>query len=173
MPTQSEALLEAYASCPPDVKVYETLEVNHPSFQSPAYIVANVGDDMEFTLEDPGSPATQTTFVACPVNCSYPEQREGQVASVQVKIDNVNRELVPKIEAALSIRAYIVVTYREYIGSDTSEPAYGPISFTLTNVQMVGASLVGTAIVKNLQNKQFPRKDKYYSYLQFRSLLPG
>ena len=170
MPTQSEALLEAYAAVPPTEKIYETLQVNHPSFESPVFIVANVGDDMDFTLEGGVGP---TTFTACPLSCGYPEQREGQVASVQVKIDNVNRELVPKIEAALGIRAYIVVTYREFIGSDTSEPAYGPLSFTLTNVQMVGASLVGTAIVKNLQNKQFPRKDKYYSYLQFRSLLPG
>ena len=173
MPAQSEALLEAYASCPPNVKVYETLEINHPSFESPAYIVANVGDDMEFTLENPGSPATPTTFVACPLQCGYPEQREGQAPSCTVKIDNVNRELVPQIEAALGVRAYITVTYREYLGSDTSEPAYGPIEFVLSNVQMTGPTLTGTVVVKNLQNKQFPRKDKYYSYLQFRSLLPG
>jgi hypothetical protein len=65
------------------------------------------------------------------------------------------------------------VTYREYLGSDTTEPAYGPIEFVLSNVQMTGPTLTGTVVVKNLQNKQFPRKDKYYSYLQFRSLLPG
>lgn len=173
MPTQSEALLEAYASCPPDVKVYETLEINHPSFAAPVYIVANVGDDMQFTLENAGSPATPTTFTACPLKCDYPEQRKGQAPSAKVTIDNVARELVPQIRAALGVRAYITITYREYLGSDTSEPAYGPIEFILSNVQMVAASLTGTVVVRNLQNKQFPRRDKYYSYTQFRSLLPG
>lgn len=173
MPTQNEALLEAYASVPPTEKVYETVEINHPSFESPVYIVANVGDDMDFTLENPDSPPAPTTFAACPLNVGYPEQREGQAPSCKVTIDNVNRELVPQIRAALGVRAYITITYREFLGSDTSEPAYGPIEFVLSNVQMVAASLTGTVVVKNLQNKQFPRKDKYYSYLQFRSLLPG
>jgi hypothetical protein len=37
---------------------------------------------------------------------------------------------------------------------------------------MVGTSLTGTAMVKNLQNKRFPRLNKNYDYIQFPSLLP-
>lgn len=173
MPTQNEALLEAYASCPPSARVYFTLEVNHPSFASPVYIVANVGDDMAFGIEE-GSDVNSgqtVTFLACPFTAAYPEQREGQPPSTAIKIDNVNRELVPQIRAALGVRAYIQVTYREYLGSDLTEPAYGPIQFQLTNVQMVGASLTGTAMVKNLTNKRFPRLNKNYDYIQFPSLL--
>ena len=47
-----------------------------------------------------------------------------------------------------------------------------PIEFELRNVQMVGASLTGTAMVRNLQNKRFPRLNKNYDYVQFPSLLP-
>ncbi len=175
MPTQNEALLEAYASCPPSARIYQTLEVNHPSFAAPFYIVTNVGDDMEFGIED-GSDVNSgktVSFIACPVTAPYPEQREGQPPSTSVTIDNVARELVPQIRAALGVRAYIQIYYREYLASDLTQPAYGPVNFELTSVQMVGTSLTGTAVVKNLQNKRFPRLDKNYSYTQFPSLLPS
>jgi hypothetical protein len=95
------------------------------------------------------------TFIACPFTAEYPEQREGQPPSTRIKIDNVNRELVPQIRAALGTRQYIQILYREYLGSDLTESAYGPIEFELRDVQMVGASLSGIAMVRNLQNKRF------------------
>ena len=55
MPTHNEALLEAYASCPPSARVFHTLEIWQSSFDEPARIVANVGDDMFFGIE-PGAP---------------------------------------------------------------------------------------------------------------------
>jgi len=174
MPTHHEALLEAYASCPPSSRVYFTLEIWQSSFDVPARVVANVGEDMDFGIEAgaPFNAGETVTFLACPFSAEYPEQREGQPPSTKIKIDNVNRELVPKIRAALGTRQYIQILYREYLGSDLSEPAYGPIEFLLSNVVMTGASLTGTAMVKNLQNKRFPRLDKNYSYTQFPSLLP-
>jgi len=59
----------------------------------------------------------------------YPEQRAGQAPTSKIKIDNVNRELVPKIRAALGVREYIQILYREYLLSDVTEPAYGPVEF--------------------------------------------
>jgi hypothetical protein len=174
MPSQNEALQEAYASCPPSARVYFTLEIWQSSFDQPARVVANVGDDMQFGIEDgaPFDAGGTVTFLACPFSADYPEQREGQPPSTKIKIDNVNRELVPKIRAALGTRQYIQILYREYLGSDLTEPAYGPIEFQLKNAQMVGSSLTGTAMVKNLQNKRFPRLTCNYSYTQFPSLLP-
>jgi hypothetical protein len=174
MQTQNEALLEAYASCPPSARVYHTLEIWQASFAAPARIVANVGDDMTFGIEAsaPRDAGSMVTFTACPLQADYPEQREGQPPSTKIKIDNVNRELVPLIRAALGVRQYIDILYREYLGSDLTEPAYGPVEFELRNVQMVGASLSGTAMVRNLQNKRFPRLNKNYDYVQFPSLLP-
>ena len=129
---------------------------------------------MAFGLEAgaPRNAGETVTFIACPFQAGYPEQKEGQPPSTTIKIDNVNRELVPKIRAAQGTREYIQVLYREYLGSDLTEPAYGPIEFELRSVQMVGASLTGTVMVKNLQNKRFPRVTKNYDYVQFPSLLP-
>ncbi|NEU95040.1 DUF1833 family protein [Bradyrhizobium uaiense] len=174
MPTHNEALLEAYASCPPSARIYYTLELWQSSFDQPARVVANVGDDMTFGLEAsaPRNAGETVTFIACPFEAGYPEQKEGQPPSTTIKIDNVNRELVPKIRAAQGTREYIQVLYREYLGSDLTEPAYGPIEFELRSVQMVAASLTGTVMVKNLQNKRFPRLTRNYDYIQFPSLLP-
>src|SRR4051812_16612221 len=118
MPTQNEALLEAYASCPPSARIYFTLEIWQSSFDVPARVVANVGDDMSFGIElgAPRDAGLTVTFLACPFSAEYPEQREGQPPSTRIKIDNVNRELVPKIRAALGVREYIQILYREYLG---------------------------------------------------------
>ena len=174
MPTHNEALLEAYASCPPSARIYYTLELWQSSFDQPARVVANVGYDMAFGLEvgAPRNAGETVTFIACPFEAKYPEQREGQPPSTTITIDNGGRELVPKIRAAQGTREYIQVLYREYLGSDLTEPAYGPIEFELRSVQMVGASLTGTVMVKNLQNKRFPRLTRNYDYVQFPSLLP-
>jgi len=175
MPAQNEAMLEAYASCPPEQKIYSTVVVNHPAFESPAYLVANLADDMDFGIEtgtDPHSGET-VSHTAIPFQVEYPEQREGQAPQSKVTIDNVNRELVPQIRGAMDVRAYITITYREYVESDLTEPAYGPVEFVLANVAMVATTLTGTIMVKNLQNKRFPKQSKNYTPAQFRSLLPG
>src|SRR6516165_6912619 len=98
MPTQKEALLEAYAACPPSARVFYTLEIWQSSFAEPARVVANVGNDMVFGIEAgaPRDGGAMVTFIACPFTADYPEQREGQPPTSKIKIDNVNRELVPK-----------------------------------------------------------------------------
>jgi hypothetical protein len=106
MPTHSEALLEAYASCPPSARVYHTLEIWQSSFDQAARVVANVGDDMTLGIENgaPRDGGSMVSFIACPLSADYPEQREGQPPSCKISIDNVTRELVPKIRAALGVR---------------------------------------------------------------------
>ncbi|MGJ4896582.1 MULTISPECIES: DUF1833 family protein [unclassified Bradyrhizobium] len=99
------------------------------------------------------------------------KQREGQPPFCRISIDNVARDVVPQIRAALGVRAYIDVLYREYLGSDLTGPAYGPVQFELRNNQMTGTTVTGTVIAKNLQNKRFPRITKNYDYQQFPSLL--
>lgn len=174
MPTHNEALLEAYASCPPSRKIYDTLEIWHPSFAEPAYIVANIADDKSFGIEVGAARNSGLTvpFIACPLKAPWPEQREGQPPSAVVEIDNVNRELVPKVRGALSVRAYITVIFRQYTSADLTVPAFGPIEYELKDVAMLGAKLSGRVMVKNLQNKRLPKSDKNYSYVAFPSLLP-
>jgi hypothetical protein len=62
MPTHNEALLEAYASCPPSARIYYALEIWQSSFATPARVVANVGDDMVLGIE-PGAPRDGSAMV--------------------------------------------------------------------------------------------------------------
>jgi hypothetical protein len=97
------------------------------SFAEPARVVANVGEDMVLGIEAgaPRDGGAMVTFTACPFTTDYPEQRKGQPPTSKIKIDNVNRELVPKIRAALGVREYIQILYREYLGTDLTETAMG------------------------------------------------
>jgi hypothetical protein len=168
-------MLEANASCPPDEIEYCALELEHPSFDQPVYVVANVADDMQLGIEA-GSDVNQgqmVNHIACPFKAEYPEQREGQPAQCKVSIDNVSRDLLPKIKAAMAIRAYVRVTYREYLDSDLTEPSYGPVQFVLAKASVKATTLTGTITIGNLQNKRFPRSNCNYTTTQFRSLLPG
>ena len=173
--TFNEAWEEAQASCPPSVRQYDTLEIYHPSFEGiPARVVANVADDMEFTLEPDAEfdGSASVSFQACPLSFGWPEVKQAQPPQAKVSIDNVNRELVPKIRAALGIRAYISVIYRQYLSSDLTEPAYGPVKFLLKDVQMQSTKLTGNVIVAMLSNRRIPKQNKNYDYNQFPSLIP-
>lgn len=174
MASHNEALLEAYASSPPSQRTYFTLELQHSTFNEPARVVTGVGGDKQFGIELGAAlnPGEMVTFIACPFRADPPEQREGLPPQCKVSIDNVTRELWPKIKVAMGVREYLKVLYREYVDSDLTEPAYGPVEFVLREVSMTGTTLTGTAVVNNLLNKRFPRKDMNYNYVDFPSLLP-
>ena len=174
MPTHSEALLEAQAAVKPGQVIYFTLELQHSTFNEPARVVTGTMDDQAFGIELGAAlnPGEMVTFIACPFRADPPEQREGLPPQCKVSIDNVTRELWPKIKAAMGVREYLKVLYREYVDNDLTEPAYGPVEFLLKDVSMKNTTLTGTATVNNLLNKRFPRKDKNYNYVDFPSLLP-
>jgi Domain of unknown function (DUF1833) len=94
-------------------------------FAQPARVVANVGEDMTFGIEAGRAARSRRDgdVHGLPVRGRLSRAARGAAA---VKIDNVNRELVPKIRPALGVREYIRILYREYLGTDLTEPAYGP-----------------------------------------------
>jgi hypothetical protein len=84
MPTHNEALLEAYASCPPGARIYYTLEIWQSSFAQAARVVANVGDDLLFGIEAgaprdggamPGRVAVRRTAAGTPHSCTRARSR--------------------------------------------------------------------------------------------------
>ena len=106
MPTHNEALLEAYAACPPSAWIYYTLEIWQSSFAEPARRQCRRRYGPRIEAGAPRDSGAMVTFTACPFTADYPEQREGQPPTSKIKIDNVNRELVPKIRAALGVREF-------------------------------------------------------------------
>jgi hypothetical protein len=60
MPTHNEALLKAYAACPPSARIYYTLEIWQSSLAQRARVVANVGQDMVLGIEAGRATRSQT-----------------------------------------------------------------------------------------------------------------
>jgi hypothetical protein len=169
---------EAEASAPPGVLIYSTLELQHPAFlqgeppvQVPIRVVTGVSDDTVFGIElgatfDPGA---MVTFQAVPFYSERPEFAEGKVPEVQIQIDNIGREILGYLDAAVQIKADLITIYREYRSDDLTEPCYGPIQFVMRKVKVGGTLVVGTARLDDLANRRFPFKS--YTINEFPGLL--
>jgi hypothetical protein len=163
---------EAEAAAPPNVTIYGTLEVQHPVFDQPARVVANVPNDVDLTLEAGAAfnGGETVTFTAVEVTAERPEFSEGKTPECSLTIDNVGRLLVPQLNDAVAVRADLTVIYREYRSDDTSEPCYGPVEFKLRQVSMQDTRLTGIARVDDLANRKFP--SRVYTIREFPGLVP-
>lgn len=155
---------EAIASVPQDVVVFYTLEFRHPAFIEnevavAVRVVTDTPDDQLFRIEVGAemNAGEIAKFIAVPFRAAAPTFAEGQMPETQITIDNAGRELIPRLEAAVTMRADLDVVYREYRSDDRNEPCYGPIAFVMRNVAVSGASVTGTAKLDDLANSKFPR----------------
>lgn len=169
---------EAEASVPPLVDVYATLEFQHASFLDEAdqpmaiRVVADTPDDQLFTIEDGAdfNGGEEVSFKAIHFSADHPEVAEGRMPQVRITIDNAGRELVPRLEMAIQIKASLVVLFRQYRSDDRTEPCYGPVSFVMRRVKVNGATVSGLAQLDDLTNEKFPRG--VYTVADFPGLLP-
>jgi hypothetical protein len=169
---------EAEATAPPGVLVYATLELQHPAFiqggvNVPIRVVTGVADDMSFGIEAGATfdGGTMQTFQAVPFFAERPEFAEGKAPECQVTVDNIGREIVGYLDAAIQVRADLIVLYREYRSDDLTEPCYGPIQFIMRKITVTGATVVGTANIDDLANRKFPYLN--YDITHFPGLLPS
>ena len=153
--TLSEALKEAYASAPSNVVIYHTLEISHPAFSQPIYVVRDY-QDMNALLED-GSPVT---FIRFAFNLVKPEVSATGVPQCTVEIDNVSRDILANVQLAMTSTEMITMTYREYISTDLSGPQNDPpMTMVLSNIQADVFKVRATASFGDLSNKRFPNEE--------------
>ena len=131
-----EAIREAYASAPTDVRILHTLELRHPTFLDDdggltaiRVVLEKVGGKARtigLRLEDdaPLQPGQTVQFQACPFGLDLPDLAEGKLPEIQIWVDNVSQEIMPYLENAVSQRADLAVSYREFIDGDDSGPQY-------------------------------------------------
>ncbi|MCL8385474.1 DUF1833 family protein [Xanthobacter aminoxidans] len=171
----TEAWAEAEASCPNSVLVFDTIELQHPAFlESGAPIPLRFVCDVEprtFGIE-PGATfdaGELAEFTPIAFSADAPNFSEQQVPQCRVVIDNVARDVMPYLEAAIGYRADLKVLFRQYREDDVSEPACGPWEFLLRKVTVAGSTVEGTASFDDLTNMKFPRR--IYSRREFSSLI--
>ncbi|MBB6306214.1 DUF1833 family protein [Xanthobacter tagetidis] len=172
-----DAWAEAEASTDPAVMVFDTLELQHPAFiESEAVIPLRFVCDVEprtLTIEDGATFNGGEAVVFQPIafEASMPEFAEQRIPEVRVAVDNVARELMPYLEAAVVVRADLKVLVRQYREDDTSEPVYGPVEFVIRKVTVSGTRVEGMARLEDLTNMKFP--SRVYKRSEFSALMVG
>jgi hypothetical protein len=170
--TLSQALKEAYASAPANTVIYHTLEFRHSAFTQPIRVVKDFVN-LTATLEStaPLNPSTAVTFLAFAFDLTKPEVSPNNVPQITISIDNVGREIVSNIEAAITSTELVQVTYREFLSTDLSAPQNNPpLTMTVMAITADVFKLTATAGFPDLMNRKFPTTE--YDAQIFAGLLP-
>ncbi len=156
----SEALAEAYASCPSSVAELSTVEVYHPSWSSPVRLVRD-RINLVATLEAsaPNNPGQAVTFQALPFDFTLPKRGEGR-QELQLVIDNASRLLMDAIEALdLSTDEPVRVIYRPYLSSDLSGPHMNPpLRLAVRSISITAQQVTLACGYADFANRRFPRR---------------
>lgn len=170
--TLSDAIKEAYASAPTAEIVYHTLEIYHPSFSVPIRVVRD-SVDLTATLEAtaPRNPSTSVAFTAFSFDVVPPEVHATGMPTCVIEIDNVSREILAQVEAAMSSTATISVIYRQFLsgnlaGGPENDP---PLTLTVMSISADVYKIRATCGFADLVNKRFPRAT--YTAEQFPGLI--
>jgi hypothetical protein len=157
--TLSEAIKEAYASAPADQVIYHTLEIWHPNFTQPIYVVRDF-HDLTATKEATAvrSPGAEVTFVGFAFNLTPPEVDMDGVPQCVIEIDNVSREILANIEASMGSTSTITVIYRAYLSDDLIGPENDPpLELTIHSITADVFKVRAVAGFGSLANLKFPK----------------
>lgn len=168
----SQAIKEAYAAAPNSEVVYHTLEIYHPSFATPIRVVRDFVD-ISAKLEStaPRDASTYQTFIGYAFDIMPPEVSSTGVPQLQITIDNVSRDIMAGLEAAVTTSTPITVIYRMYLASDLTGPQNNPpMALTIISMQADVFKVTATATFGDLVNKRFP--NNLYTIETFPGLVP-
>jgi hypothetical protein len=160
----SEAIREAYTSAPSDVVILHTLELRHPGFldeQGAPTAIRVVRDrvDLFAHLESsaPLHPGEEVRFVAMAFDLNLPAVDSMPVPEVEITLDNVTREVMRHLDAAVQSQQMIEVTYRPYLSNDLSGPQMDPpLTLVLSFVEANPLRISARARMVDIGNKAFP-----------------
>lgn len=163
-----DAIKEAYATSDLSEIILDTLELRHPNFvgsdgNPTAVRIVRAYESYNLRLENnaPVNGGQVVTFVPCAFDFTMPSFEEGSVPELQIKVDNVSREMTKYIEEAASSIVPIGITYRPYLASDVNGPQMDPpYHFTLSKVIVDIFQITGTATMNDVTNWPFP-SEKY------------
>jgi hypothetical protein len=158
--TLSEAIAEAYASCPPDVSELVTIEIYHPSWEAPVRLVRD-RVNLTATLEAsaPNNPSEAVEFTAFPFEFSLPKKGEGR-QELRLIIDGASRLLMDAVEALdLSDDQPVRVIYRPYLSSDLSGPHMNPpLRLSVRGISINQQQVSLSCGYADFANRKFPRR---------------
>ena len=172
-PALSAALREAYASAPVDQIVYHTLEIWHPAFSAPIRVVRDQ-DPLDARLEATAArnPGQVVTFAAYAFDVIPPDLTSTGVPQCSIEIDNVSREILAQIDAAVVQPEPITMIYRAYLSDtlDEGPETDPPLELQVLTISATPLRIRATAGWPNLLQARFPRAE--YDLDTFPGLAP-
>jgi hypothetical protein len=172
-PTLSAAIAEAYASNPVGYVIWETMELWHPSWSVPLYIVGDrqaLDARIEATaLRNAGAVVTFTPW-------SYkfipPDMSQQSLPQATLEIDNVSREIGRQLDQAILAGQPVKVIWRTYLsGHQLEGPQHlPPVTMEIKTVSMNVRTVRATLGFRDLVNASFPSLD--YDTDKFPGLVP-
>ncbi|WP_426033342.1 DUF1833 family protein [Cypionkella sp. TWP1-2-1b2] len=172
-PTLSEAIQEAYASAPVDQVIYHTLELWHPAFSAPIRVVRDFNAlDARIEAGAARDPSAIVTFVGFAFDIVPPDQTSTGLPQCMIEMDNVDREILAQVDAAVVTSLPITVIYRAYLSDAVSVGPENipPMELTLLSISATPLRLKATAGFPDLVNLRFPKLD--YDLETFPGLQP-
>lgn len=172
-PALSAAIREAYASAPVDEVIFHTLELHHPVFTVPIRVVRDrVSLDARLEATAPLQAGQIVTFAAYAFDIVPPDQTTSGAPQAVIEIDNVSREILVQVRAAIRESAPVQAIYRAYLASglDDGPENDPPATLELKQISATPQRIRATAGYPDLLNAAFPRL--VYDLEQFPGLLP-
>jgi len=151
-PSLQDAIKEAYASCPTNVVILDTLEVRQTGVQSSLFIVRG-----KSSIDAADENGDTHTFQPVGFKFTLPASNEEGFRSLNLSIDNVGRTLSDFIAIAKTEKVSVEVVYRPYMSDDFTAPQMiPPLVFWLKDIQITPMQVNARATFMDLVNKKFP-----------------
>lgn len=170
--TYSDAIKEAYASCPSDVALIETVEIWHPDWASVLRFVRGK-EALTATVESnaPNNPGQAVLFAAIDFSITQPRIGEGR-QELTLEVDNAPLFLLPLVEMHdLASLDEAQVIYRPYLSSDLTGPHMNPpLTLSIVGITTNTQTISVTCAYADIANRRFPRK--VYTVDQFPGIAP-
>lgn len=147
-----DAIREAYAVCPANVPVIETLEISHESIAAPIYICGNT-ESITATLET----LETVTFEASAIKFTLPAKTDEGIQELALDVCNADRRITDFFEQANNFTTPVTIKYRPYLANDLSAPQMNPpLLLTVSEASAQGGQVSAKASFADLVNKPFP-----------------
>jgi hypothetical protein len=125
------------------------LVIEYPTLEAPLRFVNNVED----VYSTAGDAATPQQYFGCPFQIALPAERDDQLPSVTIAIDNVDQQIVAALRSLTSapmLTLYIV------LASTPNTVEAGPFRFRLTSAQYNAQQVTGYLAFPDVLNEPFP-----------------
>lgn len=162
----SDDLAEFWYSAPPETTALDTLEFRHPAFLdddgnvTAVRFVNDPGNDLVARLEK-GAPMNgnhRVKFRGGAFAITLPESSSPGLPTSTLEVANITRILQPYLDKAVSRPDPIEVSYRCFLESDLSAPAFVLHNLTVKDITAGILRITATLGFEDLLNKPFPKK---------------